>query len=77
MLSYANSRFDSYINNDHCVISFDTFTPSYESSVWTDYELFLPNELISSSGYFRIELRDYNTNETIKWSEKTHFTVTK
>lgn len=75
--SYANSRFDSYINNDHCVISFDTFTPSYESSVWTDYELFLPNELISSSGYFRIELRDYNTNETIKRSEKTHFTVTK
>ena len=75
--SYATSRFDSYINNDHCVISFDTFTPRYESSVWTDYELFLPNELISSSGYFVIELRDYNTNETIKRSEKTHFTLTR
>ena len=71
----TEARYDHNINDSHSVMAWETVTPRYDNSEWKDYVLYLPNELISKSGYVVVELREYSTGKTLKKSEKITFTL--
>ena len=74
--SYSTvAKYDRNINNSHSVLAWETVTPRYDDSEWKDFVLYLPNALISKSGYVVVEIRDYSTGNTLKKSEKATFTL--
>lgn len=71
----TEAKYETNINNSHSVLAWETITPRYDNSEWKDFLLYLPNELISKSGYIVVEIRDYSTGNTLKESNKISFTL--
>jgi len=70
----TEAKYSKNINDNHAILSWETVIPTYDGTEWKDYVLYLPNALLSTSGYVQLEIREYTSGKTLAWSEKISFT---
>lgn len=71
----TEAKYATNINSStHAILSWETITPRYDNSEWKDYVLYLPNALLSTGGYVRLEIREYTTDKTLAYSNRITFT---
>ena len=73
MKNYAAS---DYKTSSDRVGTWTTFTPSYDSSLFSDFELFIPNSEITGRGsnlYFIVDIQEYSQGTSLTTSEKQYF----
>ncbi len=71
-----NYSTDKYVNSEHSVGTWTTFTPSYVNSTYSDLKLFIPNSAISGSGqnlYFQVKILEYTQGNFLCSSGKQYF----
>ena len=57
----------NYKNNDNDILSYEVFTPIYESATFTDFKIFMPYEELHKQGdmTFYLELREKSTGKSL------------
>lgn len=71
-----NYSANNYTNRNHNVGTWTTFTPRYDSSNFSDVELFIPNSAITGRGsqlYFQVDIQEYSSGTSLVLSPKHFF----
>lgn len=73
MKNYSSS---TYTSRDNFVGVWDTFISPYDSAVYSDFVLFIPNSAITGRGqnlYFRVSIQEYTTDKVLCYSDRQYF----
>lgn len=74
--SMKNYSASAYANSNSNVGVWETFVPGYDSTVYTDYVLFIPNSAIPGRGqnlYFQVCIQEYSTGKSLCGSSYQYF----